>query len=798
MIVNSGTGEDALSIVTMGADAFGVAGIAVGDPQSTGDADPFLGVPLVGENPAVAGGRVEINSYSEITTDGYKANGIHAYSASGGYPDSVINALESFDENDFSFEVTEVRDSGDTAIDFNEQGDAQVRGYLIDEEGNPVTDDDENVIEHGTFLIGTDGTYSLSFSEGEIDQLLEEHESCAIAANYTIEGQGEGDSRTDDGRLIVVLYHNNEDGSLEEIRVAEFDSFGLSTKPADDNNPTVFPDLQGYVDGLLAHATSGGAGGTITVNSDGNIETRGEESHGIHAYSIGGEGAPGADSTFYLFWESAPTEGGDGESPGDINISADGRIVTGQDKSSGISAISAGGEGGPGGDGVAYRDGSRGGTGGDGGEVAVSGSADIETRGDYASGIVALSGGGNGGAGGSTGGAMSGGMGGYGGRGGIVDVNGSWHVTTEGDKAHGIWAKSLGGNAGDGGSGGWLWGDPGAGGQATDGGRVTLHSSGDIETSGLTAYGLYAQSVGGFGGSGGSNWGLFCSFGGDGNSGGSGGDVEVINLAGGSVITSGDHSHAILAQSIGGGGGSGGGEFGLFASLGGEGAAGGFGGDVSVENDGLLETSGTRAYGIFAQSVGGGGGSGGDARSMILSIDPSNWVPAEGPPDPTSFSVGATMSLGGSGGAASHGGTVFVENQGGIMTRGADAFGILAQSVGGGGGVGGSGYHGLDLEDFGVPEEYAQYQDLLPVQDDSDLDITLGGTGGGGGDGDDVDVTNNGDINTFGDGALAILAQSIGGGGGLAGVGATGGDGSVGLGGNGGLGGDGGSVAVDL
>ena len=309
---------------------------------------------------------------------------------------------------------------------------------------------------------------------------------------------------------------------------------------------------------------------------------------------------------------------------------------------------------------------------------------------------------------------------------------------------------------------------------------------------------------------------ISASLGGDGGKAGEAGRVEVENA--GEITTTGDHAYGIFAQSVGGGGGDGGKSTAVTANIsapseadeqievqvdfamaiGGDGKGGGDGKEVEIVNSGLIDTSGIGAHGIFAQSVGGGGGSGADARSMILSIDPSNWSESDPPPDPTSISVGATLSMGGKGEAAGDGGTVFVENERTIITRGADAFGILAQSVGGGGAVGGSGYHGLDLQDFGVPEEYAQFQDLLPVQDEGDLHINVGGSGGAAGDGSDVRVDNLGDIFTYGHGSLGILAQSIGGGGGLAGIGATGGDGSVSLGGGGGDGGSGGNIDIDL
>ena len=809
-VINSGTSEETVSIFSTGNEKGGILGKTSGAPSGTFPDDPFLGVPLVGVNPAVSGGYVAIHSYSDITTNGKNAHGIYAESSSDGYPDAVITKLESFKEEGFAFEVIAVRDLNGQVVAFGPDATVQVSGFLLDENGNPVKDGSGNIVPHGTFVIGKDGTYTVSFTDTEkaIHNALNNNESLTVCLDYTVKGERNSNTREDSGHLFVVV-GKNDVGDLEEARFAKFDTFGFSTKPS-DTNPTIYPDLKQYVDNLLANAISGGSsgsGGSVTVNSDGAIETRGEKSHGIYAYSIGGTGAPGKDSTFYLFYESAPTVGGDGKSPGPINVTANGSIITTQDQSSGVMALSAGGTGGAGGDGVGYRDGRRGGTGGDGGQVEVHGSANIETEGDYASGIIALSVGGNGGAGGSTGGAMSGGNGGYGGKGGIVSVEGDWNIKTAGDKAHGIWAKSLGGNAGDGGSGGWLFGKPGGGGQATDGGSVTLHSGGEIETSGESSYGLYAQSVGGFGGSGGSSWGLFWSFGGDGNSGGSGGDVDVANMTGGRVTTSGDYSHAIFAQSIGGGGGSGGGEFALIASLGGEGAAGGFGGYVHVENDGWVETSGTAAHGIFAQSVGGGGGDGGSVSGMVAIGGVGSETSDGGDVDvinrgtiithgSTSHAIfaesigggggsggrsGGLFSIGGSGGGGGDAGNVSVFNEGALYTHGDEAYGIFAQSIGGGGGSGGGAVS------------------LSPVA----VGVSIGGSGGGGGDAKAVEVysSDGSSITTEGDRSYGIFAQSVGGGGGDGGFAITavaGAGVSVAVGGNAAKGGDAGTVDITM
>ena len=82
--------------------------------------------------------------------------------------------------------------------------------------------------------------------------------------------------------------------------------------------------------------------------------------------------------------------------------------------------------------------------------------------------------------------------------------------------------------------------------------------------------------------------------------------------------------------------------------------------------------NGDQSNGIVAQSIGGGGGSGG------FSIAGS-----------ASFGGGAAGSIGGHGGTGGNAGTVTVTNTGSIFTAGEQANGIEAQSIGGGGGNGG-------------------------------------------------------------------------------------------------------------
>lgn len=96
-----------------------------------------------------------------------------------------------------------------------------------------------------------------------------------------------------------------------------------------------------------------------------------------------------------------------------------------------------------------------------------------------------------------------------------------------------------------------------------------MTNTSDIGTQGKTANGIFAQAVGGGGGDaqhvrniiGGQNTEksvqTVLMIGGKGGSGGVGGKVDVRNETGAKIITDGNESHGIFAQSIGGGGGNG-------------------------------------------------------------------------------------------------------------------------------------------------------------------------------------------------------------------------------------------------
>lgn len=303
---------------------------------------------------------------------------------------------------------------------------------------------------------------------------------------------------------------------------------------------------------------------------------------------------------------------------------------------------------------------------------------------------------------------------------------------------------------------------------------MTVTNSDDIGTLGRKAAGIFAQSVGGGGGNAQSVQNILVGksaeqssrnavlIGGSGGTGGASGAVEVSSLSGAQIVTAGDESHGVFAQSVGGGGGNGSDVLsvsvdrpgssstvkrGFMFGLGGSGGTGGTGGTVDVINDGLIETRGDRAHGVLAQSVGGGGGNGGYSVTGTLALQTGKAS------DPT-----ISLNIGGSGGAGNTAGDVTVGNTGVINVLGTESYGVLAQSIGGGGGNGGFAAS-LDVNNL-----------IKQAKGKSYTSIAVGGFSGVGADAGDVTVNHSGTINVRGRDSFGIFAQSVGGGGGNAGL----------------------------
>jgi len=520
---------------------------------------------------------------------------------------------------------------------------------------------------------------------------------------------------------------------------------------------------------------NGGDGGTALAYNYGSVSTYGENSHGVAAVSMGGIGGDAGNAGGLITFTSSGAPGGNGGTARVYGMDGS-TVYTQSDASYGLFAQSIGGGGGNGGVSIGLVAlGANGGTGGNAGiaSVTTESNTSVETRGESSHGIFAQSIGGGGGNAGITGGLVgAGGDGSSGGTGGNVTVTSSSFINTYGIDARGIFAQSIGGGGGNAMGTGGLVAVGGGGGGAGNAGTVavTATSSSSITTDEDGATGIFAQSVGGGGGTGSSSGGLV-ALGGTGGTGGDGNIVTVSNA--GSITTNGDWARGIFAQSVGGGGGSGGDGGGL-AAIGGSGSSASTGGAVTVTNSGVIttgfsQTNGNMASAIQAQSIGGGGGDGGSTGGVFLTI-------------------------GGSGGPGANAGQVTVNNSNNLFTYGNDAHGIFAQSVGGGGGNGGS---SVSVSAF--------------------VGVAIGGSGSSGGEGGDVTlnfsdrtVTLPGGgtvevtplIETFGERSRGIYVQSVGGGGGNGGfavqvAGGYGVSASIAVGGSGGSGGEGGTVDIN-
>lgn len=204
--------------------------------------------------------------------------------------------------------------------------------------------------------------------------------------------------------------------------------------------------------------------------------------------------------------------------------------------------------------------------------------------------------------------------------------------------------------------------------------------------------------------------------------GGSSALVDLINAKNSVIVTKGSASEAMVAQSISGGGGTTGSAQGIVVAGAHQGGSGNAA-HVHAINKGILVSEGENSATIVAQSISGGGG----LSSGLEHI--------------SSFTL-----LGGTGDTGSSA-AVNVENEHLLLTKGKLSSAIIAQSIAGGGGITGL-THQLKLGN-----QLALDQRGDPAQS---------GT---------VDVINKGNLITQGEGSSAIIAQSIGGGGGyVAGV----------------------------
>ena len=560
---------------------------------------------------------------------------------------------------------------------------------------------------------------------------------------------------------------------------------------------------------------NGGTGGVANATNSALLTTFGAKSGGLMAQSVGGGGGNGGagigktNGTNLAVNVTIGGSGGNGGSGGQVTLTNNFQVTTYGSDSYGVKAQTIGGGGGEGGaaSGTAKATaggdanaismtasiGGSGGSGGDGSSspLLLTNYGFVATAGDGGIGLMAHNIAGGGGNGGDSSAASysdgtttsnttsitlgMGGSGGVGGTGGQSTLNNKALVLTLGESAYGMLVQSIGGGGGQG-SGG--------------------DSSASTTPSNLT--GKFVVTLGGNGGGG-----------------GTGGAATGDNAGG--IATAGDGARGMMVQSIGGGGGAAGGAAGkangagglsIDVTLGGSGGTGGVGGSASGSNHLGIQTTGADADGMFVQSVGGGGGSGGKAASTnggatdasdlnhqlqtgfqkglnlketvtlvagttdVYQIGDGKLASVNGISDlqkvlnstkvatvsdddgdgSTTGSLTLNLKIGNSGGTGGNGGTATAYNEGAIRTNGGKSDGIFVQSVGGGGGAGGA----------------VTFTDSAK----NTASIVLGGQGGAAGDGNSVLLTNAAEAEVYTSGATssALVAQSIGGGGGKGGI----------------------------
>lgn len=782
---NGGSGGDgaevdvtAASITTTGDSSLGISAMSIG---GGGGAAHFTGAfggeaTYVNVNTAVGGGggtagdggAVNVNLTGAVATSGNNATGVMGMSVGGGGGNSGTTVSAQLE--------------GDATIGISVGGQGGASGS-----GGAVTintADGSTITTKGHMSEGLKAT-SVARSGGSAGHVVTATGLSLGSASLAIGGDGGGG-----GNAAEVTV-----SSLSEIKTSGYYSSGIAASSIGGGGGSASGSISGQ--GLSMGALSGviggfggagGKGGEVNVTSQRNITTEQFHSYGVLAQSIGGAGgsggyaAQGSGTAGELSGQASMSVGGDGgrggQSAAVVVEVAQGTIATNDFASYGVLAQSIGGKGGSGGnvysgnmsfssDASAQVNIDIGGSGANGAKASdatVNNFGAIITKGFYANGILAQSIGGSGGSGGSVYsvkvaadegssakiGVDIGGSGGAGQRAsnvGVQNASGATITTTKGGSIA-IEAMSIGGGGGKGGSAANLYLEPapesssdssslsasidvgigGKGGAAGNGGTVTVYNAGQLNTGGASSIGISAGSVGGGGGSGGTTSSASFSFEG----------VCSALTSGGTVECKEPDDDNVTSVKVS-----------LTAEIGGSGGAAGNGGPVNVTNNGSINTKDDLAYGIEVYSIGGGGGNG-----AMGALGTEAWVNNEtlnnidDAPGNLSFipDIGdVSMAIGGSAGATGDGGAISAGGTGSIVTAGDHAFGIHAQSVGGGGGKGGAGVTGL----------WSQ--------------LTVGGGGSGGGKGGTVSIDQLGSIVTSGDGSMGIFAQSIGGGGGAAG-----------------------------
>ena len=225
----------------------------------------------------------------------------------------------------------------------------------------------------------------------------------------------------------------------------------------------------------------------------------------------------------------------------------------------------------------------------------------------------------------------------------------------------------------------------------------------------------------------------------------------------GGILATGSNSYGIFAQSVSGGGGNAsysisapawlGAGYQLNSTLGG--SSNGTAGTVEIDNSGNVEVTGANSHALLGQSVSGGGGNLAvylDFSNQAINLGTNVSPEVEGGTSPEA-AVTNVIALGAQNINQVSGAEVSATTIGDYVTAGSSSFASLLQSLGGGGGN-------------------ATSTTVLDTTGSTNLIASLGATQTDGSTGGDITASHSGSILHSETNSAGDIVQSIGGGGG--------------------------------
>ena len=123
----------------------------------------------------------------------------------------------------------------------------------------------------GSFTINADGSYSFDPGDDFEDLVLAPGEEVTTSVGYHVNANDEGFAS---GVITVIYFFDEETEQITSRVEVEFAEYGIG---GIDGDTSVLPDVQAFVDALLADAGVAGTGDAISILNGGTVTTSGAE-----------------------------------------------------------------------------------------------------------------------------------------------------------------------------------------------------------------------------------------------------------------------------------------------------------------------------------------------------------------------------------------------------------------------------------------------------------------------------------------------------------------------------------------